>query len=485
MTGVRGLGGIRRAAVVGLGTSGVAAASALLGEGIAVRAADAAATAALSERAAGLEARGAEIRLGLDWSLDGDGAAWLLEGVDVVVPSPGVPPSDAALGEAVARGIPVWSEIELGWRLRRSPGGPVVAVTGTNGKTTTTALVAALLEAAGIEAVATGNIGTPLCDTVRALAPGVALVCEVSSFQLAFVETFRPRVAIVLNVADDHYDWHRGPTDYLAAKARITRCQQPPDLLIVRAGDAGCASIASGSAARLAAFGLGLPADVGAEVALGAGRVPEVVAGLDGDEVVVSAAGAELMRVRCADIRLEGPHNVENVCAAATAALELGAGHEAVARALAAFEGLPHRTTLLAEVNGVRYVDDSKATNPHATLRALAGLDDVVLIAGGRSKGMDLSALGGESHRLRGVVVMGEAAGQLEDVFGPKVLGRAADVEEAVAIAAAAARPGETVLLSPACSSLDQYSSYAERGERFAGAVESLARAGGAAGGAR
>jgi UDP-N-acetylmuramoylalanine--D-glutamate ligase len=483
--GSSGLDGVRRAAVLGLGVSGVAAASALAELGIAVKAADASSSPALSERASVLEASGVEVRLGL--GPDGpDGVSWLLDGVDVIVPSPGVPPSDAALKEAVARRLPVWSEIELGWRLLPSPEDcPVVAVTGTNGKTTTTTLVAELLRAAGVEAVAAGNIGTPLTETVRELRRsrgGTVLVCEVSSFQLAFVETFRPRVAIVLNVADDHYDWHAGPADYLAAKARITEFQQPSDLLVVRAGDPGCASIARASKARVAAFGLAPPAEVAGQIAVASRREAEVVAGVDSGAVrITSAVGAFApLAIPCADIRLEGPHNLENVCAATTAALELGAAHGAVSRALAAFEGLPHRTTLVAEVNGVRYVDDSKATNPHATMRALAGLRDVVLIAGGRSKGMDLSELAAEEGRVSGVVVMGEAAGQLESVFGPKVLGRAADVEQAVAIAAAAARPGDTVLLSPACSSLDQYSSYAERGNRFVRAVEALAQVGGA-----
>jgi UDP-N-acetylmuramoylalanine--D-glutamate ligase len=455
------LAGVRRAAVLGLGVSGMAAAEALSDEGVAVRAADEGASADLGERTASLESSGVEARLG---PVD---TRWLLEGADVLVPSPGVPPANPVIGEAQAWGLPVWSEVELGWRFAR---GPVVAVTGTNGKTTTTSLIAAMLLSAGIEGVAAGNIGTPLCDVARKLPPGAVLVCEVSSFQLAFIETFRPRVAVVLNVADDHYDWHMGPGDYLAAKARITECQHASDLLVVRAGDAGCASIAAGSIARLAGFGLGRPDEIRARLSADTGRSPEVIAALDGDVVVV---GPE-ERFPCAEIRVKGPHNIENVFAAATAAFELGAGHEAVARALAAFAGLPHRTTLVAEVNGVRYVDDSKATNPHATLRALAGLREVVLVAGGRSKGMDLSALGDETDRLTGVVVMGEAAGQLESLFGRKVLGRAADVEEAVAIAAAAARPGQTVLLSPACSSLDQYADYAERGKRFARAVLAL-----------
>jgi UDP-N-acetylmuramoylalanine--D-glutamate ligase len=464
-----GVAGVGRAAVLGLGLSGMAAALALREEGLAVRAADEGDSPALGDRATRLAAAGVDVRLG---AVE---AAWLLDGAEVLVPSPGVPPANPVIRAAVAGGIRVWSEIELGWRFAR---GPVVAITGTNGKTTTTSLVAAILDEAGIPAATAGNIGTPLTQVARRARPGEVLVCEVSSFQLAFVESFSPRVAVVLNVADDHYDWHEGPADYLAAKARITEYQGPDDLLVVRAGDAGCASIAAGSSARLAGFGLAPPAGVRAALRRDAGRELAVAAGVDGGDVVLEGEqAARRERFPCADIRLirtGGPHNTENVGAAATAAVELGAGREAVARALAAFGGLPHRTTLVAEVNGVRYVDDSKATNPHATLRALAGLNDVVLIAGGRSKGMDLSSLRAEDHRLSGVVVMGEAAGQLEEIFGAKVLGHAGSVEEAVTIAAAHAKPGETVLLSPGCSSLDQYTSYAERGTRFARAVAAM-----------
>ncbi|MGH2688136.1 MAG: Mur ligase family protein, partial [Actinomycetota bacterium] len=222
--------GSGRAAVLGLGLSGIAAATALAEEGLAVRAADEGDPAVLAGRVGALQALGVELQLG---AVD---VAWLLDGAGVLVPSPGVPPANPAVRGARERGIPVWSEIELGWRFAR---GPVVAVTGTNGKTTTTTLVAAMLGEAAIGAVAAGNIGTPLTEVARRSAPGTVLVCEVSSFQLAFVETFRPRVAIVLNVADDHYDWHDGPGDYLAAKARVTAFQQVGDLLVARAGDPG------------------------------------------------------------------------------------------------------------------------------------------------------------------------------------------------------------------------------------------------------
>lgn len=455
--------GVTRALVVGLGVSGVAAAEALLDQGVVVAACDDARTPLLEERAEALAARGASVVLG-------ESPPALLEGAGLAVPSPGVPPEHPLLAGAAARGIPLWSEVELAWRMARSP---VIAITGTNGKTTTTSLVAHVLRAAGADAVACGNIGHPMAAAARREPPPGVLVAEVSSFQLALTDSFRPRVAVVLNVADDHYDWHRGRAEYAAAKARIARNQGRRDLLVVRAGDAGCALAARGARSRVHVFGPGTPGEVAA-AARADGLVAEAVAGVEGGEAVIRAGGAEETVVRLSDIRLEGVHNRENVLAAGLVAREWGVPPRAIGEAVAGFDPLPHRTTLVAEVRGVRYVDDSKATNPHATLQALAGLERVVLIAGGRAKGLDLSALASGRGRLAGAVVMGEAAGELASVLAGLPLRRAAGVEEAVALASAMAAPGDTVLLSPACSSLDQYASYAERGDRFAAAVRRL-----------
>jgi UDP-N-acetylmuramoylalanine--D-glutamate ligase len=370
----------------------------------------------------------------------------------------------------IERGIPVWSEVELAWRFARVP---VLAVTGTNGKTTTTTLLAALLQAGGHDAVAAGNIGYPMVDAVAGSHD--VIVCEVSSFQLAFSETFRPAIALVLNVADDHYDWHHGYDDYLSAKARITRAQEPEDLVIAGSSDPGALSIAAGAPSRPAAYGQGDLASVRA-AASGIGRPLAAVAGVEGATVVAEGSAGRRSIVEIAKIRLVGPHNLENVLAASLAALEWGVDPAVIGSAVAAFDPLAHRSTLIGEIDGVRYVDDSKATNPHATLSALRGLERVVLIAGGRAKGLDLSGLAGEAGRLVGVVAMGEATAELEALFAGRVrFATAAWVEEAVETAAAWAVPGDTVLLSPACASLDQYASYAERGDRFAAAVRRLA----------
>lgn len=463
------LPGIERAVVVGLGATGMAATEALRERGVEVRVfhhleGGAGRTPELEERARRLEARGIEVTIG-------GGDLTPLEWADVVVCSPGLPPSNFFLAAAVERGVRVWSEVELGWRLLDAP---VVAVTGTNGKTTTTSLLARMFETGGRPCVAAGNIGPPLTAAVPPVGEGWTVVCEVSSFQLYFIDEFRPRVAVVLNVADDHYDWHSGYDDYLSAKARVTENQTAEDLLVVRAGDPGCLFIASRSRARIGAFALGDPREVREKVRAEVGREVTCAAGIAGGEVVVWTAEGTTPLLRLEDIRLRGSHNVENVLAACLAAAERGIEVSSLAAAVAGFEGLPHRMTLVAEVDGVRYIDDSKATNPHATLCALAGLDDVILIAGGRAKDLDLSVLSQIRDRVGGLVAMGESAGELEAVFAGLPCARAADVEEAVALAAGMVSPGGTVLLSPACSSLDQYADYAERGDRFAAAVRRL-----------
>ncbi|HKN48611.1 MAG TPA: UDP-N-acetylmuramoyl-L-alanine--D-glutamate ligase, partial [Actinomycetota bacterium] len=234
-----------RAGIVGLGRSGAAAARLLAGAGIEVRVTESRDTPALAGVAAELATLGVVTELGGH----GEGiAAW----AEALVVSPGVPPANPLITAAVRRGIPVWSEIELAWRFASVP---VLAVTGTNGKTTTTTLLASVLAAGGFDAVAAGNIGYPLVDAVAGSHD--VIVCEVSSFQLAFSETFRPAIAVVLNVADDHYDWHGGYDDYLSAKARIARVQTAEDLLIASSADRGALSIAAGASSRPAAFGLG------------------------------------------------------------------------------------------------------------------------------------------------------------------------------------------------------------------------------------
>lgn len=454
-----------RVLIVGLGkVTGVAVAEALLDLGVQVRVAEASATKEHLASAASLRNAGVEV-------IFGEPPLELVDWADLVIPSPGVPPSNSLLARASAKGRAIWSEIELGSRFAA---GPILAVTGTNGKTTTVTALARILDDAGLPSLAAGNIGFPLVKAARSSPRGTRLVVEVSSFQLAFIDSFTPSVAIVLNVADDHYDWHLGYEDYLDAKARVTENQSRDDLLVVAVEDTGCLEIADRSVARIAAFGPGKPDAVRSQLESRIGRRAEKVAGTRDGRLVVQSDGGELELMNLADIRLNGHHNVENVQAACLAALDCGASPQSIAATVGALENLPHRTCLVAEINGVRFIDDSKATNPHATLKAMEGLDNVVLIAGGRAKGLDLSPLAAVRPALKGLVVMGEAAPRLEELFQGVPSQHAAIIEDAVLMAAGLAARGDTVLLSPACSSLDQYSDYAERGRRFADAVRSL-----------
>lgn len=450
---------VSRAVVVGLGVTGVAAAEVLREVGTEVRVTEANDSPGLRETAARLRTAGIEVELG---SHDPS----VLESIGLVVPSKGVPPSNPILREAFARRIPVWSEFELAWKLGARS---VIAVTGTNGKTTTTTLLSQLLHDAGISNIPSGNLPVPLVRAVSLHGEDALYVCEASSFGLAFIEDFRPFIGIVLNVGDDHYDWHEGYADYLAAKARITENQRESDLLVVNAADTGCLSIANGSVARLGAFALDNSTQI----------IPNAKSnwfgGISRSDLVVEKEDERRLTIPIADIRLQGRHNLENVLAAVIGAAEMGVARDSILGTLSKFEGLPHRVALVSEIRGVKYIDDSKATNPHATIRAFEGLDRVILIAGGKERDLDLSDLGSLGPKLVAVIAMGETAAKIQDLFSGQVnLTLAADVEDAVRIAAGIARPGETVLLSPACASLDQYSSYAERGERFAKAVMAL-----------
>ncbi|HEV8623194.1 MAG TPA: UDP-N-acetylmuramoyl-L-alanine--D-glutamate ligase, partial [Acidimicrobiia bacterium] len=322
-------------------------------------------------------------------------------------------------------------------------------------KTTVTTVIAEMLTAGGRRALAAGNIGRPLLDAVHDDVDVV--VAEVSSFQLRFTETFRPRVAVLLNVAEDHLDWHPSFKDYVAAKARIFANQAGDDLLVFNADDDAVAEVARTAPARSVAFTLG--------ESPGAWRVE--------DGHLVHPDGTPL--IAAGDLARNGPHDIANALAAAAAAADLGVTDDALSAVLASFSGLPHRVTPVGQSGGVTFVDDSKATNPHAALAALAGFDSVVLLAGGRNKGLDLGVLRQEAGRIRAVVAIGEAAGEVEACFaGLRPVRRAGSMAEAVRLGAELAEPGDTVLLSPACASFDWYSGYAARGDDFARQVEAL-----------
>ena len=441
-----------RVLVVGLGVTGEAVARRAAAEGPVTVVDDRPGASGFEERAGRLAGLGVSV---VPAPAAGE-LARLVRGADLVVPSPGVPESHPVYGLAAEAGVALHSEIELAGEAARRLGRTLVAVTGTNGKTTVTTLIAGILSASGIAAVAAGNIGRPLVDAVHDDTDVV--VAEVSSFQLRFTATFRPRVAVLLNVAEDHLDWHPDFDAYLAAKARVFACQGGDDLLVHNADDDAVARVAAAAPARAVTFSRRPGAPGGYRVVDGALTAPD---------------GSAYLAV--ADLARAGPHDVANALAATAAAFDLGATVAAAAQVLGSFPGLPHRVAPVGQSGGVTFVDDSKATNPAATLAALAGFDSVVLVAGGRNKGLDLGVLAREAGRIRAVVAIGEAAGEVERAFdGVRPVFPAGSMAEAVRRAAALARPGDTVLLSPACASFDWYAGYGARGDDFAREVAAL-----------
>jgi UDP-N-acetylmuramoylalanine--D-glutamate ligase len=441
--GVRG----RQVVVVGLGTSGAAAARVLLDEGARVRISESRERHEIAELADVTEAAGGEV-------LAGGHRPEHLDGADLVVTSPGVPEHAPVLRWARERGTPVWSELELGARLA---GAPYVAVTGTNGKTTTIEMIAAALRHGGMDAVACGNVGHPF--SLAAAEGHEALAVEASSFQLRFQESFHPRVSVLLNLAPDHLDWHGSMGAYADAKRRIYRLQGNGDTHVGNRDDRDAAAISAGAPCPVMWFTLDEPS-------------PGETGYVDGE--LMARVGADH---RLGRLEVETPAYRADAAAAAAAAIAFGVDPAAAGSGIRSVRTLPHRGEVVAEVDGVRFVDDSKATNPHAALAAIGDLDRVVLVAGGQSKGVDLSPLANAADQLVTVVVLGEAAASLVSLFEGRVPVHAVStIEEAVRTAHGEASPGSTVLLAPACSSQDMFRDYVERGERFAAAVRAVAQ---------
>jgi len=434
---IRGLAGAR-VLVLGLGLSGQSAAAFCAERGASVVAAD-----ERPAEAVGAPPPGVEPWLGRAFPDPAD--------FDLVVPSPGVAPERYR-----SRARRVCGDVEL---CGQALAVPIVAITGTNGKSTTATLCAELLRAAGYRAGLAGNVGTPALSLV-----GQALdvaVLEVSSFQLEATEAFRPRVAVVLNLSPDHLDRHHTLEAYAEAKARLLAHQQADDWAVLNAGDAWFDYFRRAARARVLPFN--------------ASHAPEGGVGLDVGELVVRREEGALRFPF--DWREPGLHNRENAVAASAAAWAFGADLSRALRALPGFRALPHRSQLVARRRGVDFVNDSKATNPGAALRALEGCaSPVVWIAGGRAKGLDLAPLAqGARTRVRAALLIGEAAPDLARALegGPPVHVEAS-LEDAVMRAAGLAEPGDTVLLSPGCASLDQFSGFEERGERFCAAALAL-----------
>ncbi len=433
--------------IIGLARSGAAASLALRARGEEVIGCDAGAGNGLQDTAERLSRAGVEVHL------DASGDVFAAR-AGTLIKSPGVPQNAPAVVAARARNLPVIGELELAWRLLENE---FIAVTGTNGKTTTTEWIGHIHREAGAPVEVAGNVGTPLASLIGAVAPNATVVCEASSFQLEDTLAFSPEAAVLLNLSPDHLDRHGTYAAYVAAKLRIFANQGNDDLAIV---PTGLEIEDLGGCARRVCFGAGPEA----EVADRAGY-------LWWDEQPLIAVS---------EIALPGAHNRQNAMAAAGACLARGLDPEAVVAGLRSFNGVAHRLELIEVLDGVAYVNDSKATNVASTLMALRAYDGGVhLIAGGRGKQQDFTPLAPlVAERCKGAYLIGEAAGDLAAALdGTSVpLERSGDLETALTQARAAARPGDIVLLSPACASYDQYRDFEARGEHF----RSLVTGGGA-----
>lgn len=450
----------RKVLVVGAGRSGVAAARFLAARGALV---------VLNDRKELIDWPNDALALrgeGVVKLLAGDAPWWLLDQVEVVVVSPGVPAASVPVRYAERAGAEVIGEVELAWRFLR---GRAVGITGTNGKTTTTALVGELLKGAGLHAQVGGNIGTPLVSLVESSRDDGWTVAELSSYQLETIKDFRPTAAVVLNLMPDHMDRYETLADYGAAKHRIFRNQTDSDVAILNADDPVVASWARGLSAHVTLFST--------ERELGEGLF------LRGRELVARAAGRERVLVTRDEMRLKGLHNVQNVLAALAAGLACGADPESMRETVRGFEPVEHRLERVAEAGGVTFYNDSKATNVDAAVKAVEAFADepgrLVLILGGRGKNAPYAPLAPLlGRKARAIVLIGEDADRIEEELGgaaPVI--RAGDMSAAVRRAREAASPGDTVLLAPACASFDMFTSYEHRGRSFKEAVRELLNA--------
>jgi UDP-N-acetylmuramoylalanine--D-glutamate ligase len=442
----------KRVLVVGLGKSGVASALFLKAHGARVT---------VSDTKTGDELR-SEIPVLLDHGITvetGGHGERTFRGQDLIVVSPGIPLDAPALVQARALGGSVIGEMELAARFLR---GPIVAITGSNGKTTTTTLTGEIMTAGGFSALVGGNIGTPAIALAERATPESVIVLEVSSFQLETIHSFRPKVAVILNVTPDHLDRHRTFEAYVDAKARILENQQSADLAVLNAADPTCVAMAARTKAQVFWFSRQKEVQQGAWV-------------LEGNILFRDGAQQrEIMLV--SEIPLKGAHNLENVLAAVCAGALMGCAAEKIRQAVREFKAVEHRLEYVATIRGVDYYNDSKATNVDATIKALESFPaNIHLIVGGKDKGSDYTLL---NHllrqRVKRVYTIGAAAAKIESQIKEVEVVHADTLENALRKANAVAEPGDVVLLAPACASFDQFKNYEQRGQVFKEIVRTL-----------
>jgi len=433
--------------MVGMARSGIAAVEFLALRGAVVTATDRTPLAELGDAGAALD------RLRVPFVQQGHD---LFENADLVVVSPGVPLNAADLVLARSKDIPVIGEVELAARFLK---GPVAAITGSNGKTTTTALLGHLFATAGIPAQVGGNIGVPPTAMVSTSREGQWNVLELSSFQLATTSTLHARMAAILNLSENHLDWHGSMEEYKAAKSRVLNHQTPDDLTVLKVEDDASLSFADQTPARVAWFSLSRAIPGGAWVA--------------GDDLVLD--DNRLMSVK--DVPLPGRHNLENVLAAGRMAQEAGASPEEIARGVRSFKAVEHRLEFVRTRRGVRYYNDSKATTPTATLKSVEAMNGPLwIILGGKDKGLDFTLLREPlAGRTRAALLVGQDAGKIsKQLAGSVPIEQLGTIEAAVRHAAAHAQAGDVVLLAPACTSWDQFKNFEERGRLFKAVVREL-----------
>lgn len=377
---------------------------------------------------------------------------------DYLVISPGVPTDHPLLEQSRQAGVTVLGEVELAFQY--SPY-PMLAVTGSNGKSTTTALLGEMLLQAGKNAIVGGNIGRPLVECIQEVKNGGLIVAEISSFQLETIHSFRPRVAALLNVTPDHLDRYRSMAEYIEAKAAIFKYQGPEDMAVINADDPLCMKLSRDIAAQKFYFSM----------------KPLSLPGIYWEKgTALTAPGGEKIFEE-QDLQIKGSHNIENALAAAMCALLAGAPSAAIRKALQNFKGLPHRIELVADIDGVKYINDSKGTNVGAAVKSIEGFSEpVILIAGGKDKGGDYAPLvSAIKKKVKHLILIGQARNKIRQALNSySAVEEAASLEEAVELARQQAVKGDLVLLSPACSSFDMFRNYEERGEVFRNAVNKL-----------